>query len=270
MKLEFHGHDERYIVEQSLMNLFPGEKPVYDPIAPGDDTWCVLSVAESGDTCRAEARLSYRGTACNAHLESPLSGSAYTREGQRRYTVAACFYQAFTALLPQLSPDLRAAGGLKMPPWGMLTGVRPDKPATQALAAGESPQAVQEYLMQHYFVPRDRAALALETGAVALSARQRLSPRDIDLYVGIPFCPTRCVYCSFVSQSVERSLDLLEPYVRALIAEIRAGGAMVEKAHLRPGRSTWAAAPPPPSPPRSWTRCSPRWRSPLISPAARS
>ena len=44
-------------------------------------------------------------------------------------------------------------------------------------------------------------------------ALKRLEKRDIDLYVGIPFCPTRCAYCSFVSQSVERSFSLVEPYV---------------------------------------------------------
>ena len=65
-------------------------------------------------------------------------------------------------------------------------------------------------------------------------ARKRLETRDIDLYVGIPFCPTRCAYCSFVSQSVERSFSLVEPYVKALIAEIRAGGEMARKNRLRP------------------------------------
>ena len=43
MKLEFHGHDERYVVEQSLMNLFPGEKTVYEPIAPGDTVLVTVS-----------------------------------------------------------------------------------------------------------------------------------------------------------------------------------------------------------------------------------
>ena len=55
-----------------------------------------------------------------------------------------------------------------------------------------------------------------------------------DRYVGIPFCPTRCAYCSFVSQSVERSFSLVEPYVKALIAEIRSGGDMVRSNRLRP------------------------------------
>ncbi len=51
--------------------------------------------------------------------------------------------------------------------------------------------------------------------------------------MGIPFCPTRCVYCSFVSQSVEKSFALVPPYVEALAAELRAGGEMVRRAGLR-------------------------------------
>ena len=47
MKLVFRGHDERYVVEQSLMNLFPGELPVYEPITPGDDSWAVISLEET-------------------------------------------------------------------------------------------------------------------------------------------------------------------------------------------------------------------------------
>ena len=93
----------------------------------------------------------------------------------------------------------------------MLTGVRPDKPVTWALMEGKTPKEAKNYLKEHYFVPEDRAALALETGTVGYQARKRLEKRDIDLYVGIPFCPTRCAYCSFVSQSVERSLSLVEP-----------------------------------------------------------
>ena len=53
MKLVFRGHDERYVVEQSLMNLFPGELPVYEPITPGDDSWAVISLEETGDLWRS-------------------------------------------------------------------------------------------------------------------------------------------------------------------------------------------------------------------------
>ena len=88
-------------------------------------------------------------------------------------------------------------------------------------------------LETEYFVTPSRASLALETGAAALEAARDLSARDIAVYVGIPFCPTRCAYCSFVSQSVEKSFSLVPPYVDALVAEIRAGGEMVRRCGLR-------------------------------------
>ena len=65
-------------------------------------------------------------------------------------------------------------------------------------------------------------------------ALKRLEKRDIDLYVGIPFCPTRCAYCSFVSQSVERSFSLVEPYVRPPDRGDPLRGDMVRSNRLRP------------------------------------
>ena len=221
MKLELRGHDERYVVEQSLMNLFPGEKPVYEPIGPGEDNWAVITVDDAPGLCRVTVELSHQGKTASQHLDAPLSGTAFQQEGQRRHAIGRCFFLA-----------ARAVTG-DTPPWGMLTGVRPDKPATWALAEGRAPEDVRAMLEQAYFVTPDRAALAVETGAAALAVSRDLAPRDIAVYVGIPFCPTRCAYCSFVSQSVEKSFALVEPYVDALVAEIRAGGEMVRRSGLR-------------------------------------
>ena len=49
MKLVLEGHDERYVVEQSLMNLFPGELPVYEPIQPGVEYWAIIALREEGE-----------------------------------------------------------------------------------------------------------------------------------------------------------------------------------------------------------------------------
>ena len=57
--------------------------------------------------------------------------------------------------------------------------------------------------------------------------------RDISLYVGIPFCPTRCAYCSFVSNSVEKTFHLVEPYLEALLEETEAMGRMLREAGVR-------------------------------------
>ena len=221
MKIVLKGHDERYVVEQSLMNLFPGELPVYEPIVPGDDNWAVVSLQETEDRCTATVELCHGGRQHSDHYLQPLSGSDYEREGLRRHAIGAAFFLAARQLTGAT------------PPWGMLTGVRPDKPATRALAGGSTPEEVRRLMEEYYFVTPERSALALETGSAALTAANKLSPRDIAVYVGIPFCPTRCSYCSFVSQSVERSFSLVPPYVETLLQEIRAGGAMVRRQGLR-------------------------------------
>ena len=221
MKLVLNGHNEQYVVEQSLMNLFPGELPVYDDIQPGDDTWAVISMREEDGRCHVTVELSYRGKALPYSYGCPLHGTEYEKEGQRRHAVGAAFFLAAQKLT-----------GIT-PPWGMLTGVRPDKPVTAALAEGKSPEAARKLMENFYYVTPERAALAVETGTTAFNAAKDLGPRDIAVYIGIPFCPTRCVYCSFVSQSVERSFALVPPYVEALIEEIRAGGRMVRQQGLR-------------------------------------
>ena len=220
MKLVLKGHDERYTVEQSLMNLFPGELPVYEPILPGDESWAVITLREE-DGCRVTVELRHGGKTAAQACRATLSGTEFEQEGQRRHVIARCFFLA-----------ARAVTGAT-PPWGMLTGVRPDKPVTWALAEGKTPDEARAMLEEEYFVTPERASLALETGTAALTAARRLGPKDIDVYVGIPFCPTRCAYCSFVSQSVERSFSLVPPYVDALIEEIRSGGQMVREQGLR-------------------------------------
>ena len=220
MKLVLRGHDERYTVEQSLMNLFPGELPVYGPAAPGEDG-AVVTCREAGDFLTASAEITRGGRTVSRNYETALSGPDFDREGQRRHAVGACFYLAALELLD--AP----------PPWGMLTGVRPDKPAAWAVMAGKTAEEAQRMLEQTYFVSPSRAALAAETGGTAAEAARGLEPRDIAVYIGIPFCPTRCAYCSFVSQSVEKSFSLMAPYVDALVDEIRTGGEMVRRQGLR-------------------------------------
>ena len=221
MKLEFHGHNERYTVEQSLLNLFPGELPVYEPIEPGDESWAVVSCREEAGRLLVTVDLRHHGGTASAFHTAALSGTDYDQEGQRRHAIGACFFEAYRALTGNT------------PPWGMLTGVRPDKLVTQALNEGKTPDEARALLETDYCVSHGRAALALETGTAAFEAARDLDPRDIAVYIGIPFCPTRCAYCSFVSQSVEKSFSLVEPYVDALAAEIEAGGRMVRETGLR-------------------------------------
>jgi oxygen-independent coproporphyrinogen-3 oxidase len=106
------------------------------------------------------------------------------------------------------------------PIWGTLTGIRPAKVAAKLLKSGKSKQATIETLSTEFFVSPDRAAMCVKTAQKAIDLENILTPHDVALYVGIPFCPTRCAYCSFVSNNVERSFKLVEPFLEILLREI--------------------------------------------------
>ena len=220
MKLVFHGHDERYVVEQGMLNLFPGEKPVYGPITPQDDTWAVVSLEEDADRCHVEVELSVKGRSAAHCLSAPLEGTEYQREGQRRRAMGRCFFLAARALTGTT------------PPWGMLTGVRPVKLPTRSLLAGATPEQARKEMEEDLYVSPRRARLAVDCAQASAAVDKALSPNQVSLYIGIPFCPTRCAYCSFVSADVGRTLKLLDPYVDALVTELEETGRVLKEAGL--------------------------------------
>jgi len=118
-------------------------------------------------------------------------------------------------------------------PWGTLTGIRPSKVAEKLLISGKSEKSVSEILKEKYFVEPDRVKLCLETAQAALNVKKSLNPKDIALYIGIPFCPTRCAYCSFVSNSVERSFSYVDPFADMLLHEIEVMSKLVDELGLR-------------------------------------
>jgi len=118
-------------------------------------------------------------------------------------------------------------------PWGTLTGIRPTKVAEKLFTSGETKRSVTDTLIQTYRVSPGRADLCTEAAQTALSFKNSLTPRDVVLYIGIPFCPTRCAYCSFVSNSVERSRNLIEPFIEVLLQEIEEIAGIADEYGLR-------------------------------------
>ena len=106
------------------------------------------------------------------------------------------------------------------PPWGSLTGVRPTHLMLEALEEGLTPEAAIGRLTAAFDVAPDRAALLAE---IAAEQRKLPKPGDewMDVYIGIPFCTTRCAYCSFSSGEIGDG-SLIEPYMASLTREMRA------------------------------------------------
>ena len=106
-------------------------------------------------------------------------------------------------------------------PWGILTGIRPAKIAVKLLREGKSPEAVVEYFVKECGANLSKANLALEVALTEAPIIDKMYPDGVSLYIGIPFCPSRCLYCSFVTNGTERARRLMPEYIEALKKEIR-------------------------------------------------
>ena len=203
MKLTLIGHEDRYAVEQLQMALFSADSPVeaVSTLSRGK-TWltAITVITLDGKTVRASRRLPVK--------EETVS--------LRRRCLQQSYYRAAVQLLP------------KLPAWGALAGVRPTKLSTRNLLEGGTPETAQKLLQDIYYVTPSRAKLAVDCSLSTVKTAGLLDQNDVSLYVGIPFCPTRCSYCSFVSRTVGKHGALIEPYLKALLTEISVTGKLLE------------------------------------------
>lgn len=126
-----------------------------------------------------------------------------------------------------------AAYGLAESPWGILTGVRPVKMVHSMLDRGFTAEELRSMLLEVYALSPQKAELVLE-----VAARQRpffhVDPGNpIGIYVGIPFCPTRCSYCSFAAYPLATHGHLLRDFLQALQVEIREVGSLIRELNLQ-------------------------------------
>ncbi len=117
-------------------------------------------------------------------------------------------------------------------PWGILTGVRPVKLLRRLAEESGEEQAVKKF-EKDFFVSNEKIALSRETEHNERKILELSKPESFSLYVGIPFCPSRCSYCSFVMASIERAEKLIEPYTKLLCEEIKRTAEIANKLGLR-------------------------------------
>ncbi|NLW65514.1 MAG: coproporphyrinogen dehydrogenase HemZ [Clostridiales bacterium] len=223
MKLYLNGHNCRYASEQMLLTMFPDERPEYPEGTPCGD-FAELDLFEGEKRFTAVCRLCLGGKTYigKSYASKSRMVSELTKARLIQRIVKLSFYRA------------ALASGKPKPVWGALTGIRPGKLLSNLLAQGMSDDAALSKFCRDNDVSRDRARLCLHTAHAALSCADNLREKDVCLYIGIPFCPTRCAYCSFVSQSVEKSMKLIPDFLDALYCEIEATAAVIKKLGLRP------------------------------------
>ena len=203
MDLKLIGHEDRYAVEQLQMSLFPE--------GTGGQAVSALHRGDVWLTATAKITLDGRTVTASRRLKA-----AEETVRLRRRILQQSFYLAAVQLLPQI------------PAWGALAGVRPTKITTKHMLEGGSAASAGKLLKDVYYVTPERRTLAVDCSRSTVEAVGKLEPGDVSLYVGIPFCPTRCAYCSFVSRTVGKRTELMEPYLDALLKELELTGQLLE------------------------------------------
>ena len=202
MKLTLIGHEDRYAVEQLQMALFPeGVEGEALSILHRGATWLTATtkITTDGKTVTASRRIK----------------AADETVRLRRRALQQSYYLAAKELLPHV------------PAWGALAGVRPTKITTRHMLEGGTPKSADKLMKDVYYVTDDRRKLAVDCSVSTVNAAKLLEPNDLSLYVGIPFCPTRCTYCSFVSRTIGKKTELLNPYLEALLKELEITGKLL-------------------------------------------
>ncbi|HWQ52003.1 MAG TPA: coproporphyrinogen dehydrogenase HemZ [Terriglobales bacterium] len=192
MKLTFEGHDERYLIETLSLLFFPAAG-FSDEVEDGLSSFT-----------RVAGGMTYAAVTAGGVTEREEEPAG---EDVKR-ALARAYY--------------RAGGRLTgiTPPWGTLTGIRPAKRVAAMLAGGMTADEAAAELWRTCYTSPDKTRLCAAVAAAEDEALKKLDRRAVSLYVGIPFCPTRCAYCSFVSHSVEKEGRFIPAYVDALIEEI--------------------------------------------------
>ncbi len=197
--------------EKTKLDLFHLAK-LYFPLLSEENNFSIEAIhQQNGDAAEAEIFLS-----CGEN-------AARTRETA---SLAAHFSPARAASCALGKAFHKAAEvqGAALPPYGTLTGVKPVKVALFYLQNGVKKEDVASLLQREYFVFPEKAALLTELAALEQSLS--FEKEDAMLYLSIPFCPSRCSYCSFISSSAPKHLQLLPSYLEQMTEELRLTGAL--------------------------------------------
>ena len=221
MTLVTDGHDFHYETANVCRLFVPHEKIVTVPAQPDDATGLLaytrLTETADGAAAFCELTLDEYKKSRTAAVPREDEGGRMRRPFRDRceLTLATLLYNLLCDLFGQTQS------------WGVLTGVRPIKVLRQAAATVGEDDALR-VLAEDFLVQPDKCRLAqrvlhAENACLALSR-----PESCSLYISIPFCPTRCDYCSFVSHTTERSATLIPEYVELLQNELRATAQVID------------------------------------------
>lgn len=200
------------------VEILPPEATQGEPQA--GDICITVTLEAQGDPWLAVARAAlYAGAEPQAveyrYAHPAVQGGSLVQKRYEKRCMKIAVFRALRELFPQVQT-----------PWGSLTGIRPTR-LLRELTEGEGEAEARRIMLGEFDVSPEKLNLCAKINAVQEAVFQSQTSKDLDVYIGIPFCASRCLYCSFLSQVRGPRTDM-RPYLAALKEDIRLGAALLQ------------------------------------------
>ena len=196
--------------------------PREEIVLEGESDECISLLITVGPEFACEAEYRHNGETLSLVHSSPYKGGSDIVE--KRY-MKRCMKTACYRVLRMAYPE-------NLIPWGSLTGIRPTR-LLRELVETEGREEALRLMTEEFFVQPDKLALADEINSVQKPFLDSANEKSLGVYIGVPFCRTRCLYCSFASQIRTKKTDMAA-YLAALHRDIELGSDMVKRHGLVP------------------------------------
>lgn len=217
MRLILDGKINKLYVQSLCMMFFRGERFPENEENPRGTLY--LRVVEKNDGVESYCELEYDKKATKSSDFSPFDKNN-TCERTIKCSIGRAIYTAGKEITG------------KTIPWGILTGIRPSKVGAELLSCNSYDDAL-EILQEKYLLSKSKARLTLEVAKNETKIINKYSNQDCSLYISIPFCPTRCEYCSFISYATKKLFDLIPSYLNKLYLDIKEKCELIKELNLR-------------------------------------
>ncbi len=207
MILRINGDLNRYYAQTLCMLFFPGATFGEREVETGETPVITFDINKGED--KVDAHVVIRiGDTVSEGLDTAHKEECSSRADLSKIAAGRAIFVAGKQLM-----------GYK-PPWGILTGIRPAKIAAGYMSDGHGILATKRILRDEYFTNPKKAAIAVSVASNEQRLIKKLPPNLCSMYISIPFCPSRCAYCSFVSYTSRKLLSLIDEYLDTLCVDI--------------------------------------------------
>ena len=219
MKITLSGNINRTYVQGLCMAFFHGIRFPENSDVSGDGFELYVATEERGAQIYTQAQLTYENRTVKkdniyipSNLETP-ERACKTAVGQTVYAVC------------------KELSGNELE-WGILTGIRPSKVCAELLSKC-SESETEAFLMEKYLLSKEKASLAITVAKNETKILNMTNENECSIYISIPFCPSRCNYCSFISYTGKKLFDLIPAYLERLFEEIKTTVNLIDELGLR-------------------------------------